>query len=75
MFTGLVESLGRVVEAISEPPGLRLVVDAGPLAADAAIGDSICTSGCCLSVVRIGSAMGLAHSLAARGPSDAAPLA
>ena len=53
MFTGLVESLGRVVEAISEPPGLRLVVDAGPLAADAALGDSICTSGCCLSVVRI----------------------
>jgi riboflavin synthase len=53
MFTGLVESLGRVVEVIPEPPGLRLVVDAGPLAADAALGDSICTSGCCLSVVRI----------------------
>jgi riboflavin synthase len=53
MFTGLVESLGRVVEAVPEPPGLRLVVDAGPLAADAALGDSICTSGCCLSVVRI----------------------
>ncbi|MFM8733600.1 MAG: riboflavin synthase [Pirellulales bacterium] len=53
MFTGLVESLGRVVEAVAEPPGLRLVVDAGPIAADAALGDSICTSGCCLSVVRI----------------------
>lgn len=53
MFTGLVESLGRVVEAVPEPPGLRLVVDAGPIAADAALGDSICTSGCCLSVVRI----------------------
>ncbi len=53
MFTGLVESLGRVVEAAAEPPGLRLVVDAGIVAADAALGDSICTSGCCLSVVRI----------------------
>jgi riboflavin synthase len=53
MFTGLVESLGRVVEVIPEPPGLRLVVDAGPLAADAALGDSICTSGCCLSIVRL----------------------
>ena len=53
MFTGLVESLGRVVEAVPEPPGLRLVVDAGHLAADATLGDSICTSGCCLSVVRI----------------------
>jgi riboflavin synthase len=53
MFTGLVESLGRVVEARAEPPGLRLVVDAGPVAADAALGDSVCTSGCCLSVVAI----------------------
>jgi len=53
MFTGLVESLGRVVEAVPEPPGLRLVVDATAIASDAALGDSICTSGCCLSVVRI----------------------
>jgi riboflavin synthase len=53
MFTGLVESLGRVVAAVPEPPGLRLVVEAGSIAADATLGDSICTSGCCLSVVRI----------------------
>ncbi len=53
MFTGLVESLGRVVAVIPEPPGVRLVVDAGGIAADATIGESICTSGCCLSVVRI----------------------
>jgi riboflavin synthase len=53
MFTGLVESLGRVVEVVPEPPGLRLVVDAGQVAGDASLGDSICTSGCCLSVVRI----------------------
>ena len=53
MFTGLVESLGRVVEAVPEPPGLRLVVDADHVATDASLGDSICTSGCCLSVVRI----------------------
>ncbi|MCE9631632.1 MAG: riboflavin synthase [Planctomycetia bacterium] len=53
MFTGLVESLGHVVAAAPEPPGLRLVVDATEVASDARIGDSICTSGCCLSVVRI----------------------
>ena len=53
MFTGLVESLGRVVAVIPEPPGVRLVVDSGGIAADATIGESICTSGCCLSVVRI----------------------
>ncbi|MFM8379248.1 MAG: riboflavin synthase [Planctomycetia bacterium] len=53
MFTGLVESLGSVVAIIPEPPGVRLVVDAGALARGATLGESICTSGCCLSVVRI----------------------
>ncbi len=53
MFTGLIEHLGTIVAATPEPPGLRLLIDAGPLAADVAIGDSICTNGCCLSVVGI----------------------
>ena len=53
MFTGLVESLGRILDAVAEPPGLRLIVDAGRLAADVAVGDSICTNGCCLSVIRM----------------------
>ena len=53
MFTGLVESLGRVVAATPESPGLRLRVEAASVAADVAIGDSICVSGCCLSVVAI----------------------
>jgi len=53
MFTGLVESLGRVVAVVPEPPGVRLVVAAPEIAADARLGDSICTSGCCLSVVQI----------------------
>ena len=51
MFTGLVETLGRVTEVVPEPPGIRLVVDAGPLAAGVRLGESICVSGCCLSVV------------------------
>jgi riboflavin synthase len=53
MFTGLVETFGRVVAAVPEPPGLRLTVATEGLAADAAIGDSICVNGCCLSVVRL----------------------
>lgn len=53
MFTGLVESLGRVVTALPEGAGLRLAVDAGDTATGVAIGDSICVSGCCLSVVRL----------------------
>jgi riboflavin synthase len=53
MFTGLVETLGDVVAVVAEPPGVRLVLDAGPIAAEAALGESICVSGCCLSVVQI----------------------
>jgi riboflavin synthase len=53
MFTGLIETLGRVVAIVDEPPGKRLVVESASLAAEAVIGDSICTGGCCLSVVRI----------------------
>jgi len=33
MFTGLVEALGTVTAVVPEPPGVRLVVAAGPLAA------------------------------------------
>jgi len=53
MFTGLVESLGRVLEVRPEPPGVRLAVDAEPIAVGVRLGDSICVSGCCLSVVAI----------------------
>ncbi len=53
MFTGLVESLATVTAVVPEPPGIRVVVDAAAIAADAALGDSICVSGCCLSVVQI----------------------
>jgi riboflavin synthase len=53
MFTGLVESLGRVAAVVDEPPGKRLVIEAANIAAGTALGESICTSGCCLSVVRL----------------------
>jgi riboflavin synthase len=53
MFTGLVESLATVTAVVPEPPGVRLLVDAPGIAADAALGDSICVSGCCLSIVEI----------------------
>jgi riboflavin synthase len=53
MFTGLVETAGVVAAVVSEPPGVRLRVEAAGIAADARLGDSVCVSGCCLSVVRI----------------------
>lgn len=53
MFTGLVESLATVKAVVPEPPGVRLLIEASCFAADAALGDSICVSGCCLSIVEI----------------------
>lgn len=53
MFTGLVETLGSVLELIEQPPGRRLRVDCGFIADQCAIGDSICINGCCLTVVAI----------------------
>jgi riboflavin synthase len=56
MFTGLVEGQGTVRQIATLPVGLRLSVvpDAAVFSArDAAIGDSISISGCCLTVVAI----------------------
>jgi len=53
MFSGLVEELGTVVELLDQGPGKRLVVDAGIIAEDASIGDSIANNGCCLTIVGI----------------------
>lgn len=60
MFTGLVEGQGTVAAVHLLPAGLRLTIrpdQSSPIAScfqasDAAIGDSICVSGCCLTVVR-----------------------
>lgn len=53
MFTGLVEALGTVVALKDEPPGKRLVLRAGDVAAGAKLGDSIAINGCCLTVVAV----------------------
>ncbi len=51
MFTGLVEALASVAEIVEQPPARRLVLRSAAIAADASLGDSICVSGCCLTVV------------------------
>lgn len=63
MFTGLIEALGTIAKLITEPHGLRLVIQS-PLFQQIAeagqsgvnngkisIGDSIAINGCCLTVV------------------------
>ena len=53
MFTGLVEHVGRLVAAERCPSGMRIRVDAGPLAASLAISGSIAVNGCCLTATEI----------------------
>ena len=54
MFTGLVEGTGKVLALILQKGGgFRLELDAGPIAADARLGDSIALNGCCLTVTTL----------------------
>jgi riboflavin synthase len=50
MFTGLIESVGRIDALTRSDQGVRLRI-ATSLAAELAIGDSLATSGVCLTVV------------------------
>ncbi|QDT12038.1 riboflavin synthase [Planctomycetes bacterium K23_9] len=53
MFTGLVETMGTLAQIADQPPGKRFTIESGEVAEGAAIGDSICINGCCLTVVAI----------------------
>lgn len=51
MFTGLVEETGRVERLEEHPGGRRLWIEAARVLEDAAVGDSLAVSGCCLTLV------------------------
>ena len=51
MFSGIVESLGRIDRIVSEPPGCLLVVQSPEVVATTKVADSIAVNGCCLTVV------------------------
>lgn len=53
MFTGLVESKGIFSDLRVEGSTHRFVIRCQKVATDVEIGDSICVSGCCLTVVEI----------------------
>ncbi|NCO33628.1 MAG: riboflavin synthase, partial [Armatimonadetes bacterium] len=53
MFTGIVESLGKVTHLERKPASLRLTIDAPSIARDARPGDSVCVNGVCLTVTAI----------------------
>ncbi|MGL6193579.1 MAG: riboflavin synthase [Thermoguttaceae bacterium] len=51
MFSGIVESLGKVAAIISEPPGCRLVIEDKIVVPTVKVADSVSVNGCCLTVV------------------------
>ena len=53
MFTGIVEHLGKVASLDDLDRGRNLTIDAGRLASDASVGDSIAVNGVCLTVVSV----------------------
>jgi riboflavin synthase len=53
MFTGLVERTGHISSVEEISGGTRIGVEMGEMAAEIAIGDSICTSGVCLTAISI----------------------
>lgn len=53
MFTGIVQEAGVVKAVIPRGKGWSLEVDAGGVAKDAKIGDSIAVNGCCLTVTEV----------------------
>lgn len=54
MFTGIVQSIGRITRAIPSGDGLRVAIEVGALGVDdVKEGDSIAVAGCCLTVVGV----------------------
>ena len=64
MFTGLVESVGKVVSLESMGEQARLLLEL-PFASELALGDSVAINGCCLTVAEFSSA-GTAFDLLAQ---------
>lgn len=53
MFTGIIETTGRIVRTAPVAGGRKLCVDAGAVAADAVHGASIAVNGVCLTVTGV----------------------
>ena len=53
MFTGIVESVGKITGTRSGPGGKRLRIEAGAMSGQCACGESIAVSGVCLTIASI----------------------
>ncbi len=54
MFTGLIEEIGTILEAIKKEDGIIFVIGASDVLEGAKIGDSIAVHGACLTVTELG---------------------
>lgn len=52
MFTGLVETTGKVISLEPRGESARLTLNVGPMAADLTDGESVAVNGCCLTVTK-----------------------
>lgn len=50
MFSGIIQTTGRVVAVEATPAGRRITLDPGSWGRQPRVGDSICVSGCCLTL-------------------------
>jgi riboflavin synthase len=53
VFTGIVEELGEIVALEHQEQAARITVRGPLVVSDARLGDSICVSGCCLTVTSV----------------------
>ncbi len=53
MFTGIVETIGTIIDIRAEPPGCRVTIRAPMIAKETAVSDSVCVNGCCLTAVAV----------------------
>lgn len=54
MFTGIVQTIGRVEQLVRKGGDVELTIEAPELGlTNVAVGDSICVSGCCLTATRL----------------------
>ena len=51
MFSGIVEAMGQVVKLEQKDEAVRFTISARPIVGRLSLGDSVCTSGVCLTVV------------------------
>lgn len=63
MFTGIIAYLGKVEQLVRTSDGLDLTIEAGPLACQLRIGDSVCTQGVCLTATKVSSQSYTAHAV------------